>query len=105
LCPIAFTLWRQNIGRWLGVNTLVDIWLRHGSGYCRPGHLPQIHQRRHLGKNYVDSSTPAGAAKPNKMGVPVRTTAVYIKTNTFQGVYVASPDKRAVFCAGGVRQV
>jgi hypothetical protein len=23
--------WRQNIGRWLGVNTFVDIWLRHGS--------------------------------------------------------------------------
>src|ERR1700758_3181311 len=51
LCPIAFPLWRHNIGRWLGVNTLVDIWLRHGSGDWRPGHLPQTHQRRHLGKD------------------------------------------------------
>jgi hypothetical protein len=40
-----------------------------------------------LGKivNYVDSSTPAGAAKPKKMGVPVRATAIYIKTKTFHG--------------------
>jgi hypothetical protein len=37
--------------------------------------------------NYVDSSTPAGAAKPKKMGVPVRTTAIYIKTKfRFNGI-------------------